>query len=88
MRHANCQILHYSIVWDGAFLIGSGHARHRLWTGIQRTLRAAPAKPGRPVTPSETLTSIARADMGCAYAAPGIFEIQTNAGRAYTVVVD
>jgi hypothetical protein len=88
MRHANCQILHYAIVWDNAFLIGSGQARRLLWTMVQRTLRAAPAKPGRPVTPRETLTRIAQADLRCAYAAPGIFEVQTNADRAYTVVVD
>jgi hypothetical protein len=80
--------LHYSIVFDGAYLVAAGYARRRLWTSIQRAMRQAPAKPGRPISPRETLTRIARADMGCAYAAPGVFEIQTDANRTYTVVVD
>jgi hypothetical protein len=76
--------LHASIVYDNAFLVATLHTRNKTWTGIQRALRRAPRWG---IQADDKLVRITRADMGCAYAAPGIFEVQTARGRTYTVVL-
>jgi hypothetical protein len=73
--------LHITVATESGRLI-TLHTRRRTWSMIQRTLRREFW-----INRNERISRIARIDGGAAYAAPGVFQVNTDNGTRLIVTI-